>query len=256
MHDMKKKRLLELEIPKPTEEMLAIAEKDIPKKSQIYWRNRDVYQYGTYFRLQIEDNILKVSIFFADQIRAGRKLPAYMLFIDKEADEFITFDMESNRWRESMLCNLDWPVYYYESGKYISGKDLEIMKGYLEGGTGEYTDLQRYQYAVRNRQLIRRDKKETDAWDKMMEQVPELPKDWEHWVAKTGISQHFMFYEYKRGGAKEGYCSHCRKMVPIKNPRYDKAGYCSRCRHPVIYKSIGKFGRLRTEREVIYLIQR
>lgn len=97
VHDMKKKQLLELEIPKPTEEMLAIAEKDIPKKSQRYWGNRDVYQYGTYFRLQIEDNILKASIFFADQIRAGRKLPAYLLFIDKEADEFITFDMESHR---------------------------------------------------------------------------------------------------------------------------------------------------------------
>lgn len=256
VHDMKKKQLLELEIPKPTEEMLAIAEKDIPKKSQRYWGNRDVYQYGTYFRLQIEDNILKASIFFADQIRAGRKLPAYLLFIDKEADEFITFDMESHRWRESMLCNLEWPRYSYKSGKYISGKDLEIMKGYLEGGTGEYTDLQRYQYAVRNRQLIRRDKKETDAWDKMMDQVPELPKDWEYWVAKTGISQHFMFYEYKRGGAKKGYCSHCRKMVPIKNPRYDKAGYCSKCRHPVVYKSIGKFGRIVTERENVYLIQR
>ncbi len=255
MHDMKKKQLLELEIPKLTDEMLAIAEKDIPKKNQSPWSNWVTYQYGIYFRLQVEKNILKASIFFVDQIRAGRKLPAYLLFIDKEADEFITFDMRSNRWRDSMLCNLDWPDYY-RSNRYISGQDSEIMKNYLGEGTGEYYDLQKYQYAVRKRQLIRRDKKETDAWDKMMEQVPELPKDWEHWVAKTGISQHFMFYEYKRGGAKEGYCSHCRKMVPIKNPRYGKTGYCSRCRHPVTYKSIGKFGRLQTACEDVYLIQR
>lgn len=255
VRNMKKKQLLKLEMIEPTEEMLELAKKDVPKKSNLYWKERDVYQYGTFFRSQIEDDILKVGIFFTDQIRAGRRLPAYILFIDKAADEFITLEVEKNRWRKSMLVNLDWPAYYYVSGKYIC-KDIGILNEYLKGSNGDYKDLQEYQYGVRKRQLIRRDRKYTDAWDKMMEQVPELPKDWEQWVAKTGISQHFMFYKYKKNGAKEGYCSHCRRMVPIKKPKYNREGYCSKCRHPVVYKSIGKFGRIWTKNESFYLIQK
>ena len=83
---MKKKQLLKLEMIEPTEEMLELAKKDVPKKSNLYWKERDVYQYGTFFRSQIEDDILKVGIFFTDQIRAGRRLPAYILFIDKAAE--------------------------------------------------------------------------------------------------------------------------------------------------------------------------
>lgn len=251
---MKKQQLLKLEMLKVTDEMYEIAQNDVPQKNT--WGDRDVYQYGTYFRLQKEENILKVAIFFADQIRVGKKLPAYILFINKEADDFITFEVDKNRWRNSMLCNLDWPNYYYQSGKYISQEDIDILEKELEKEFGDYRDIQLYQRGVRRRNLIRRDKKITDTWDKMMEQVPELPKDWKHWVARNGISQHIMFYEYKKGGAHEGYCSHCRRMVPIKNPKYNKVGHCSKCKHPVTYKSVEKFGRASTIDVMVYLIQK
>ena len=237
-----------------TDEMYEIAQNDVPQKNT--WGDRDIYQYGIYFRLQKEENILKVAIFFADQIRAGKKLPAYILFINKEADDFITFEVDKKRWRNSMLCNLDWPNYYYQSGKYISQGDIDILGKELKKEFGDYRDIQLFQRNVRRRNLIRRDKKITDAWDEMMKQVPELPKDWKQWVARNGISQHFMFYEYKRDGAHEGYCSHCRRMVPIKNPKYNKAGHCSKCKHPVTYKSVDKFGRVSTIDVFVYLIQR
>lgn len=251
---MKKQQLLKLEMLQVTDEMYEIAENDVPQKNT--WGDRDIYQYGIYFRLQKEENILKVAIFFADQIRAGKKLPAYILFINKEADDFITFEVDKKRWRNSMLCNLDWPNYYYQSGKYISQGDIDILGKELKKEFGDYRDIQLFQRNVRRRNLIRRDKKITDAWDEMMKQVPELPKDWKQWVARNGISQHFMFYEYKRDGAHEGYCSHCRRMVPIKNPKYNKSGHCSKCKHPVTYKSVDKFGRVSTIDVFVYLIQR
>lgn len=251
---MKKQQLLKLEMLQVTDEMYEIAQNDVPQKNT--WGDRDIYQYGIYFRLQKEENILKVAIFFADQIRAGKKLPAYILFINKEADDFITFEVDKKRWRNSMLCNLDWPNYYYQSGKYISQGDIDILGKELKKEFGDYRDIQLFQRNVRRRNLIRRDKKITDAWDEMMKQVPELPKDWKQWVARNGISQHFMFYEYKRDGAHEGYCSHCRRMVPIKNPKYNKAGHCSKCKHPVTYKSVDKFGRVSTIDVFVYLIQR
>lgn len=75
---MKKQQLLKLEMLQVTDEMYEIAQNDVPQKNT--WGDRDIYQYGIYFRLQKEENILKVAIFFADQIRAGKKLPAYILF--------------------------------------------------------------------------------------------------------------------------------------------------------------------------------
>lgn len=251
---MKKQQLLKLEMLQVTDEMYEIAQNDVPQKNT--WGDRDIYQYGIYFRLQKEENILKVAIFFADQIRAGKKMPAYILFINKEADDFITFEVDKKRWRNSMLCNLEWPNYYYQSGKYISQGDIDILRKELKKEFGDYRDIQLFQRNVRRRNLIRRDKKITDAWDETMKQVPELPKDWKQWVARNGISQHFMFYEYKRDGAHEGYCSHCRRMVPIKNPKYNKAGHCSKCKHPVTYKSVDKFGRVSTIDVFVYLIQR
>lgn len=251
---MKKQQLLKLEMLQVTDEMYEIAQNDVPQKNT--WGDRDIYQYGIYFRLQKEEKILKVAIFFADQIRAGKKMPAYILFINKEADDFITFEVDKKRWRNSMLCNLEWPNYYYQSGKYISQGDIDILGKELKKEFGDYRDIQLFQRNVRRRNLIRRDKKITDAWDEMMKQVPELPKDWKQWVARNGISQHFMFYEYKRDGAHEGYCSHCRRMVPIKNPKYNKAGHCSKCKHPVTYKSVDKFGRVSTIDVFVYLIQR
>lgn len=255
-HDMKRAKLLELEIPGVTDEILELAKNDGPKKKEEYGGIQERYQRGIYFRAKIEAGILIVSFFFTHEICAGRKLPAYILFIDKEADEFITLETGSKKWRNSMLCNLTWPKYMYSSKHFISIEDQAVLKGYLQCRKGDFHDLQRYQHEVRMHQLILRDKKVTDAWDKMMEQVPDLPKDWEHWVARNGIPQHFMFYEYKRNGVKEGYCSHCRSMVTIKKPQYNKGGFCSRCGHPIVYKSIGKFGRIWTKTYTVYLLQK
>ena len=41
--------------------------------------------------------------------------------------------------------------------------------------------------------------------------MPELPKDWVHWVDKVAVRENYIFYHYKRGGAKTGYCTFCGK---------------------------------------------
>lgn len=256
VHDMKKKQLLELKIPEVTREILELAKNDQSRQYRGYWGNFEVYQRGVYLRTQKEEGILKVVVFLTHEIRAGRKLPAYILFIDKDADNFITYITATKKWSNAMLHNLLPPNYREFSKEYIGEDDREILKGYLSVRKGSVYELYGYQREVRLRQRIRRDKKITDPWDKMMEQVPAVPKDWEQWVARNGITQHFLFYKYKRNGIKEAYCSHCQKMVPVKNPQYNKEGVCSKCRHPIIYKSIGRFKRLWTQKENVYLLQK
>ncbi len=89
-----------------------------------------------------------------------------------------------------------------------------------------------------------------------MEQIPPLPKDWERWLYKVGITKHFIFYQYERKGAKQGYCTWCEKMVPIAVPKHNKKGRCRCCGHKIQFKSIGKAYTVQTEDETAYLIQR
>ena len=58
-----------------------------------------------------------------------------------------------------------------------------------------------FQRNVRDEQLEQRHKRITGAWDQDLAQVPELPKDWIHWVDKVAVRENFIFYRYKRGGA-------------------------------------------------------
>ncbi len=252
---MKKKELVTIAPPEFTPYLKQIAKKDEPVKSK-HWGTDKKYKYGRYLRAKEEKGYLVISVFLAQFVRAGAKHPVYVVYIDKKANDFITLETDTGKWRNSMLRNLDWPGYMYDSGTYISRRDAKLVRGYLEIETGDYDGLQCYQDRVREQQLDARHRKKTDVWDAVMKQVPGMPKDWEQWLLKNVVSEHYIFYKYKRGGATEGYCTHCGRMVPIQDPRYNKNGVCSRCGQKIHFKSVDKSRSIWTKREAAYLIQR
>lgn len=257
---MKKEMLLKLRKLEATPAMMKMANEDKPEKKKIYqWSDQkcEVYNHGLYMRCQYLNGILKVAFFLANLMRLGLKSPIYDLYINKESGEFITYDHENKRWTEAKLDMLVWPEYVRHSGKWMNDDGNYNVKHYLDVKNGGYRGLLDYQLQVRKDQLIRRHRRETDPWDLAMEQIPEKPKDWDKWVNKVGLISNFIFYEYKKGGATEGYCSWCEKTVPIKNPRNNKTGKCSCCGHEIVYKSIGKVGdNYYTNKEVMFLLQR
>lgn len=252
---MKKKELMALVPPEMTPYLRKKARQDTPVKSQ-YWASDKKYKYGRYFLAKKEKGYLIVSVFLAEYVRAGAKHPTYVVYFDKKADDFITFETDSGRWRESMLPNLDWPRYMYGSGTYMGKKDAKLIQEYFQTETASYKELERFQRDVRERRLVARHKRKTDVWDQAMEPVPGLPKDWEKWLLKQVVTEHYIFYQYKKGGAEEGYCTHCGRMVPIKKPKYNQMGVCSRCGQKIQFKSVDKSGSIFTERKTAYLIQR
>lgn len=252
---MKKKELMTISPPGLTPYLKRIARKDEPVRSQ-HWRTDRKYRYGRYLRVKEEKGYLVVSVFLGQFVRAGAKHPAYVVYIDKKVNDFITFETDTGKWRKSMLHNLDWPGYTYGLGTYISRSDEKQVCRYLGTERGDYEELECYQIRVREQQLAARYKKKTDVWDEAMKSVPRLPKDWERWILKSVVSEHYIFYKYKRGGATQGYCTHCGRMVPVKKPRYNETGTCSRCGQGIRYKSIDKSGSVWTETEAAYLLQR
>ncbi len=213
---MKKKELLALTPPEMGTHLREIARKDEPQRVS-QWVSTKKYQYGRYLLAKEENGYLIVSVFLAEHVRAEARYPAYVVYFDRKADEFITWETDTGKWRNSMLDHLDWPEYMYDSGNYVSREDAELIQGYLGVQSETYEDLLQFQRDVRMRSLLARDKKKTDAWDEAMKPVPALPKDWKTWILKQAVREHYIFYQYQRGGATEGYCTHCGQTVRIRN---------------------------------------
>lgn len=114
-----------------------------------------------------------------------------------------------------------------------------------------------YQKQLRAEALERKDKKTLDTWDRLLAPIQNVPKDWVRWVDKTAIEENYIFYDYRKGGAKEGYCTHCERSVPLQvKPRHLMEGVCPRCHRKIVYRSTGRSGRFFTEERAAYLIQK
>lgn len=255
---MKKKELSSLKHLNATRKILKMAAEDTPKTIGIgRYFTYEQYQTGLYLRCMVQGNILYVAIFLTPYLRKGARKPAYELYIDKSHNQFLTYEYETKRWLTAKLDKLQWPIsIYYSNEKWISEKDSQQIREYLGSSYEGYRGLLKYQLQVREEQLMKRYKKETDKWDKDLLQTPKLPKDWERWVQKVGIPENFIFYRYLRKGVKHGYCTYCEAEVPVTKPRHNKAGRCPKCRHKVVYKSLGKFKRISTDTACVYLLQR
>ena len=256
---MKKRALMALPKLTATDEMKQIAASDLPRKEKTdYGYVREVCEYYTYLRCITQDGILKVAFFLPEHLRLDGNSPAYEVYLDKEKRQFITFNSLTQKWCESKLGRLDWKRLYWCAKTYwISEEDAVTVQKYLESDKKTVEAIRQFQRDVREEQLEQRHRRETDPWDKDMEQVPELPKDWSHWVDKVAIQQNYIYYHYKKGGAKTGYCTYCEKEVPIKvHPHHNQQGRCSCCRHPVVFKAYGRAGYMQTEKHFAYLIQR
>lgn len=259
---MIKRELLALRPLKATAKMMRIAAEDIPKKKVHtygggYTHTSVTVQYDLMMRCMVQNGILKVSLFLPKIMRLGSKQPAFDLFIDREARKFLTFDHEKKRWLTGKLDRIDWVCEGYGTiGRWISEHDAKIAAEYLGIEEGTYYGIVNYQRGIRYDELMLRHKRETAPWDADLAQIPALPKDWDRWVAKVGIPQHYIFYTYVRNGAETGYCTYCEKEVPIKKPYYNKQGRCPCCRHQVTYKSTGKAGTVFTKEVTVYLMQR
>ena len=241
---------------KATAKMLEIERSDIPQKPPGQY-GEPCRRYARFARCRVEGGILKIALFFPDYLRVGGCQPSYEVFVDRAAEKFITYDRMKNKWRTAKMDNLDWPHYIRATdGTWMSAADTKTIQSYLGGDRGGYYGVLDYQDSLREKALARRHKKETDAWDKDLLPTRNVPKDWDRWVDKVGVQENYIFYRYKKGGAKRGYCTYCGRDVPIiGKPYYNKESHCPVCRHKITFKSIGKLERLDTGWNCVYLLQ-
>lgn len=254
---MIKKELKKMRMLLATPKMMRMAAKDTPHIEKRWGENIAVYKQSVYMRSIVADDILKVAFYLTEHMRSGGRNPVYELFISRKEQTFLTYDCRQNKWRTARLSLLDGiDCYPYTGEKWIGKADTKTINDYL-GVQGEaYNGILAYQHQIRNDELKKRHRKETDPWDADLEQTASLPKDWKRWVTKVGIPENYIYYHYTKKGAEKGYCTYCEKEVPILQPKHNETSRCPRCRHPVTFKSVGKAGTVITQRHHMYLLQR
>lgn len=233
-----------------TPEMKQAAIADEPKQHENPYGYRYVERtYYPYMNCVVQDGILKAAFYLPEHLRLDGNNPAYEVFLDKKAHQFLTYDHLEKKWRDAKLDRLNWPGRNYYATCWASEKDAAVVQDYLCGERGGDLGILDFQRNVRDEQLEQRHKRITGAWDQDLAQVPELPKDWMRWIDKVAVRENFIFYRYKRGGAQNGYCTFCGKEVPISgHPYHNKKGRCACCRHPYYTLEIEPDGTVRQKR--------
>ena len=253
---MRKKRLMELKPLKVMNRHIADAKKTEMSLSTLEKQRGEPGKYRMYCRAAVEKGILKVYLFAVTDIEENINFPRYRLFISRKERRFITYDEKLKKWRKALLESILWDVRTNLGNIYVNGCDTKIIQKYLKTMQPAIRALEEFQANIRKEQRIRHDKKLTDSWDQVMETVSGLPKNWIGWVSKYGITEHYIFYKYQKNGATEGYCTYCKKHVPIRSPKYNQKGRCNVCGQSITFRSVGKSGRFCTKWYRVYLIQR
>ena len=254
-NNMKKKELKQLQWLTATEEMLQMAKEDIPVLKQEYRNIRYIFKNSLYIRASIEGMYLKIALFLPEHLSLEGTEPIYSLFIDKENEDFIGYDHFCKKWSNAMLDRIKSPYGICRSDAFCSEEDTKCIQTYFGTDREAYDAIYMFQHELRKKNNLQKHKRITDQWDSVMQVIPELPDDWEHWIRKEGLTQNFIFYEYNRKGVTHGYCTWCEKDVPVNNPKHNQEGECVCCHQRIKYKSVKKARSVSTEEDTAYLVQ-
>jgi predicted RNA-binding Zn-ribbon protein involved in translation (DUF1610 family) len=179
----------------------------------------------------------------------------YRAFITK--DNYITQDFQgsdSGTWRTGRLAhylNVDWwcrdakRVFIEKEYKDIITKFIGIQDDDVMNVVSKFQDR------LLDAETLRKEKRITDPIDRKMEEIKELPKDWNEWLENdVFIKSRYIYYQYKNRVNLQGYCTHCKKNVTVYKPKHNSEGICPKCGANIIYKSIGKSTKVQDEKRV------
>ena len=146
---VKKKELLSIRQLDASPEIVEIAKKDIPQKVTVhhgaYSFQVTRQEYQLYMRCCVEKDILKVALYYPDNLRVEGRLPTYEVYIDHNAGRFITYDRIRSKWLESKVDRLEWPETLYAPNVWVSDTDAKAAANYLNSEKQGYEAVLSYQ---------------------------------------------------------------------------------------------------------------
>ena len=263
---MRKEELRKLRSLPATREMMQKGKEKVKRKFSWSHKWREESKYDALLRVQNLKGIIKAAVFLPADMEKGIKTPRYEIFINQDGQEWITRELnqygEEVRWMESMYINL--PELSYSASKYgentYLNRDgintfnrLPLQDG--KNAKGVYR-LILWQKQIRSQNIEQKEKREQKPWNEDMALVPEITPGFMEWMRRDVCQDVYIIYHYEKKGAKIGYCSRCRKMVPIKSPHHGEKTKCPACRANAEFKADGRIKTLATNNYYGEIIQK
>lgn len=259
---MRKEELRKLRALPATKEMMEKG-KRFQEKTEMRWdgteRKLIVPDYQVLTRIQNLSGYIKIAVFLPEKMRKDIRTPQYEIFINAKGGEYLTRELndagEEKRWLTSMINNLEGLTSYgwwnFDRLRVFLNRDgvKTLNRLELKNDRAEYKGLkrlQRWQQEQKDADTKRKEQREQAPWDADMKLIPQIPKGFEEWMRRDAAAEYYMIYEYDPAGQKTGYCSKCKKYVPISNPKHGKETRCPSCRTKAIFKAHTRLQTLTT----------
>ncbi len=254
---MRRKELLGLKRINATPKMIQMAQTNMlyaPEEHGGAWEKRTfTTRYDMLMRCQTRGRYLMVCLFFPKDIAQGKTDPFYEIYLNPEGNEFETRINEERRdgdkWSTAKLENLGrvynetligecWAFTkeFIDSRIWINPEGKKTIQQILRTKQGGWRGILEFQERARSEQIRKKEERQKKPWDKDMALVPKELPGFRKWSTHETCPATFIFYDYDRKGAKEGYCSYCRKMVPIEKPHHNEITKCSSCGREAVFK--------------------
>lgn len=258
---MRKEELRQLRTLLATKEMIEKGKRTVKKEVRCYWNpNKHIVEeneYETLVRIQNLKGFIKIAIFLPDWLKKDIKVPRYEIFVNPKGQEWITRELDKEgkeiAWREAMVWNLDGvrmeKIYINNDAM----KTLQTLQ--INGDEKGLKRLMRWQQAIKEEDLKRREAAEQEPWDEDMKLTPALPAGFGSWMKRHAVKDCFIFYELKKS-RNQGYCSKCQKIVKIKDPKHNVITKCPSCKTKALFKSKGMIKTLETGTYYAEIIQK
>lgn len=265
---MRKDELRKIRALPATKEMMAKGKAEVEEEIRHWWDNRvtkkKVPLYDLLFRIQNLGEYIKIALFLPEDMRKDIKTPRYEIFLNVKGSEYITRELDNKgqevRWLTAMVRNLS-EVGYWADKVYLTNDGRQTLNRLKLSCAGEknfkgYKRLIQWQQEQKDAVTKRREAAEQAHWDADMKLIPKMPKGFEEWMRRDAASHCYMIYEYDPKGQKKGYCTRCKKFVPITAPKHNEDTKCPSCRAEVKFKAHSRLQTLSTGEYYGEIIQR
>ena len=259
---MRKAECLKMQKISPTAKIVQLAKTTTSEKNYYGKPYKGLYHY--YLRAVLTHDLVKISLFNAEWIKAGNKESQFDIFIDTEDCRYISIEKNTDGsikgWRTAMITNLiSWESYYGQTYKATAWSNEATDKKLREalGQKGKaFQAVSNYQSNILAERIKKKEAKECAEWDKDMKPIKELPKNFGDWIRRNAIKDHFIFYRYSKN-IKKGFCSRCNCEVDISGmePKNNKRDVCPKCKSRITFKSSGKIKTLTSGTAYVQTVQ-
>ena len=248
---MKKTELSQMKCLQASKDIMNALRNDKIVMKTERWSSGYEYKYETckhflYFRAAVEKDILKVFVYSRKWLLKGCEEPEYIIFIDKGNNDFITLSPAENKWKTAKIDMLHFDTNgysrYYSTENYQTETTRKIVNDYFGTGNLEVKKVVLdFQNTVRKDELRRKHRREIDEIDEVMNEVPELPKNFDNWVIRNCYEETLFYKPDRKYKWPDVFCTHCGKWMPSPGkPEHGKVVMCPNCKTKAIYRSWNK----------------